>query len=155
MSRVFIVVILALLAACSPSPRYTTHRPAAGSIAGKPPSSASTVTGEQATNEEVEKVPRGTKFHGVASFYGDEFNGRQTSNGEIFDMYGLTCAHRTLPFNTWLEVKNLANDRTVIVRVNDRGPFKDGRILDLSYGAARELHMLDAGIQEVEITVIR
>lgn len=155
MTRVCAIVILILLAACSPSPRYTTHRPPAGSAAGKPSSSGSAGQSIPATNEPVEKVPRGTKIRGVASYYGDEFNGRQTSNGETFDMYGLTCAHRTLPFNTWLEVKNLANGRTVIVRVNDRGPFKDGRILDLSYGAARELHMLDAGIQEVEITVIR
>ncbi|MHB9027154.1 MAG: septal ring lytic transglycosylase RlpA family protein, partial [Candidatus Latescibacterota bacterium] len=67
----------------------------------------------------------------------------------------LTAAHVLYPFDTWLEVRNLSNDRTVIVRVNDRGPFIEGRILDLSYGAAKELGMIEKGIQEVEITVIR
>jgi len=91
----------------------------------------------------------------LASYYSDEFHGRKTSNGEIFDMNGLTAAHKTFPFNTWLEVRNLENQRTVIVRINDRGPFVDGRIIDLSYGAAKELHMLGAGVQEVEVTVLR
>ena len=91
----------------------------------------------------------------MASYYTKDFHGKKTANGEVYDMYGLTCAHLTLPFNTWLEVRNLANDRTVIVRVNDRGPFVAGRIIDLSYGAAKELHMLEDGIQDVEITVVK
>ena len=70
-------------------------------------------------------------------------------------MHGLTAAHCTLPLNTWVEVRNIANRRTVIVRVNDRGPFVDGRIIDLSYGAAQELHMVETGVQEVEVTVLR
>jgi rare lipoprotein A len=102
-----------------------------------------------------EKPTVGMKFRGLASFYADKYHGRKTSSGEIFDMYGLTCAHNTLAFNTWLEVRNLANNRTVIVRVNDRGPFIEGRILDLSYGAAKEIGMLLTGIQEVECTVIK
>ena len=104
---------------------------------------------------EEEKPPIGKKFRGIASYYADDFHGKKTANGETFDMYGLTCAHQTLPFNTWLEVKNLANERTVMVRVNDRGPFVDGRIIDLSYGAAKELHMLGDGIQDVEMTVVK
>ena len=72
----------------------------------------------------------------------------------IFDMHGLTAAHKTLAFNTWLEVKNLSNGRTVLVRVNDRGPFVGNRILDLSLGAAKEIGMIESGVQEVEITII-
>lgn len=91
----------------------------------------------------------------MASFYADEFHNRKTSNGETFNMHGLTCAHKTLPFNTWLEVRNLANDRTVVVRVNDRGPFVEGRIIDLSLGAAKAIGMVVTGVQEVEIEILR
>ena len=91
----------------------------------------------------------------MASYYADKYHGRKTASGEIFDMYGLTCAHNTLSFDTWIEVRNLKNNRTVIVRVNDRGPFIGGRILDLSYGAAKELDMIRAGVQEVECKIIK
>lgn len=103
----------------------------------------------------MEKPPVGAKFRGIASFYSDKYHGNKTANGEIFDMYGLTCAMNVLPFNTWLEVRNLANNHTVIVRVNDRGPSGNSRIIDLSLGAAKELGMVGTGVQEVEITVIR
>ena len=142
-------LIIMLLMNCTPSPRYTRAR-RVGSTPKK------TEQGQQsAAPGEGEKVPAGKKFRGVASYYAKDFHGKKTANGETFDMYGLTAAHRTLPFNTWLDVKNLANGRTVIVRVNDRGPFIAGRIIDLSYGAAKELHMIETGVQEVEITVIR
>ena len=91
---------------------------------------------------------------GVASYYGDGFHGNLTANGEIFDMYALTCAHLTLPFDTILRVTNLDNDREVTVRVNDRGPYVGGRIIDLSTGAAEELGMLEAGIANVLLRVI-
>jgi len=110
---------------------------------------------DEKNNNEIEKPSAGTKYRGIASFYADQYHGRKTSNGETFDMNGLTAAHNTLPFNTWVEVKNLSNGRTVIVRINDRGPFIDGRIIDLSYGAAKELRMIGKGLQEVEITVLR
>lgn len=74
---------------------------------------------------------------GVASWYGPHFQGKETANGETFNMHQLTCAHRTLPLGTWLRVTNLRNRKSVFVRVNDRGPFVDGRILDLSYAAAK------------------
>ena len=92
---------------------------------------------------------------GLASWYGEPYDGRRTASGEIYDMSQMTAAHQTLPFGTWLLVENLGNGRSAIVRVNDRGPFIEGRIIDLSYGAAKELDMLRAGIQEVECTVIR
>ena len=138
------LIVLFLCLGCAPSPRYTIIR-----AGGK--STVPFLTGKAL----MEKPPVGTKFRGVASFYADKYHGNKTANGEVFDMYGLTCAMNILPFNTWLEVRNLANNRTVIVRVNDRGPFVDGRIIDLSLGAAKELGMVGTGVQEVEITVIR
>jgi rare lipoprotein A len=138
------LIVLFLCIGCAPSPRYTVIR-----TGGK--STAPFLTGDVP----VAKPPVGTKFRGTASFYADKYHGKKTSNGEVFDMNGLTCAMNILPFDTWLEVKNLSNERKVIVRVNDRGPFVEGRIIDLSLGAARELGMVGAGIQEVEITVIK
>ena len=79
---------------------------------------------------------------GQASWYGDQFNGRPTATGERFDMYALTAAHKTLPLPGLVEVTNLANGRSIVVRINDRGPFVDGRIIDLSRGAADQLGML-------------
>lgn len=91
---------------------------------------------------------------GIASWYGEEFAGRVTANGEVFDPFLLTAAHRSLPFGTLLEVRNQENGRTVRVRVNDRGPFVGKRILDLSYAAAKRLDMVAAGVQKVEVRVV-
>ena len=91
---------------------------------------------------------------GVASWYGEPFHGRTTASGETYDMNDLTCAHRTLPFGTRLHVRNLENGRTVVVRVNDRGPFVKDRIVDLSRRAARELGMIGPGTARVRITVL-
>jgi rare lipoprotein A len=93
-------------------------------------------------------------LRGIASYYGNEFQGRMTSNGEIYNRENFTAAHRSIPFGTLLLVKNLRNNLSVVVRVNDRGPFKSERILDLSYAAAEELDMLRDGVTEVKITVI-
>ncbi|MBJ7486665.1 septal ring lytic transglycosylase RlpA family protein, partial [Brevundimonas sp.] len=88
---------------------------------------------------------------GLASWYGDQFNGRPTATGERFDMHGLTAAHKTLPLPGLVEVTNLANGRRVVLRVNDRGPFVDDRIIDLSRGAAEALDMLSRGVGEVRV----
>jgi len=88
---------------------------------------------------------------GLASWYGDQFNGRPTATGERFDMHGLTAAHKTLPLPGLVEVTNLANGRVVVLRVNDRGPFVDDRIIDLSRGAAEALDMLSRGVGEVRV----
>jgi rare lipoprotein A len=89
---------------------------------------------------------------GVASWYGNEFHGRQTASGERYDQWGMTAAHKTLPFQTWVEVHNLENGRTVKVRINDRGPFVHGRIIDLSRGAADRIGM--PGIARVELRLL-
>ena len=96
----------------------------------------------------------GFQQRGVASYYGEGFHGNLTANGETFDMEALTCAHLTLPFDTVLLVKNLDNDREVTVRVNDRGPYVGGRIIDLSRGAAECIGRLEAGTAYVLLTVI-
>src|SRR5579863_10021339 len=92
---------------------------------------------------------------GIASWYGYPYHGRRAANGEIYDMEKMTAAHRTLPFGTWVRVKNLANSRTVEVRITDRGPFVGGRILDVSHAAAVTLDMIGPGTARVKITVIR
>jgi len=88
---------------------------------------------------------------GIASWYGKKFHGRKTSNGEIYNMYAVTAAHKTLPMDTWVRVKNLDNNRSIDVRINDRGPFVRGRIIDLSYSAAKRIDMVGAGTARVEI----
>jgi rare lipoprotein A (RlpA)-like double-psi beta-barrel protein len=98
--------------------------------------------------------PRETRSYrqrGIASWYGPEFQGRRTASGERFDMYAMTAAHRTLPLSTEVEVRNPRNGKTVVVRVNDRGPFRGNRIIDLSYSAARALGLVHSGVGVVEI----
>ena len=94
------------------------------------------------------------KSEAVASFYADKFHGRKTSNGETFNMYALTAAHKTLPFNTKVVVTNLANGKNVTVRINDRGPFVKGREIDLSKAAAEKLDMIKSGTAKVKLTII-
>lgn len=91
---------------------------------------------------------------GIASWYGTKFHGRRTSSGEPYDMYAMTAAHKSLPLPTYVEVRNLQNNRTVIVKVNDRGPFHEGRIIDLSYTAATKLGIRAKGTGQVEIRTI-
>ena len=93
-------------------------------------------------------------LEGIASYYAQDFHGKQTSNGEIFDMNALTAAHRTFPFGTKVRVTNLENNKTVVVRVNDRGPFKEGRMMDLSMGAAKEIDLIRTGTARVRLEVL-
>jgi rare lipoprotein A len=97
----------------------------------------------------------GSAESGLASWYGNPYHGRRAANGEIYDMEKMTAAHRTLPFGTWVEVRNLANGKSARVRITDRGPFVDGRIIDLSRAAAREIEMIGPGVVRVRLTVIR
>ncbi len=91
---------------------------------------------------------------GIASWYGPGFHGRRTSSRETYDQYDFTAAHRTLPLGTWALVTNMDNGRTVKVYVNDRGPYVDGRVIDMSYGAARALGMIETGTCPVRIVVL-
>jgi rare lipoprotein A len=96
----------------------------------------------------------GFRERGIASWYGRDFHGRSTSSGETYDMNAMTAAHKTLPIPTWVEVTNLANGRRVIVKVNDRGPFVDGRIIDVSQRAAEQLGMIEAGTARVQVRAL-
>jgi rare lipoprotein A len=125
--------ICLVLPACSSSPRYTR------TPGGTRPALPGGVLQVQ---------------EGVASYYADDFHGRPTANGERFDMHALTAAHRTLPFNTRVRVTNLENGRSVVVRINDRGPFIEGRIIDLSYGAAQAVGLIGPGTARVRLEVL-
>ena len=96
----------------------------------------------------------GFRQRGIASWYGKDFHGKKTSNGENYDMYALTAAHKTLPLGTYVQVHNLENNRRVEVRINDRGPFVRGRIIDLSYTAANQIGIVDSGTARVEVIAL-
>lgn len=102
----------------------------------------------------VKPVDRGYRESGQASWYGKKFQGRLTANQEIFDMYKLTAAHKTLPLPSYVRVVNRHNGKSVVVRVNDRGPFVEGRIIDLSYAAAKQIGMAEIGVAPVTIEVL-
>jgi len=110
-------------------------------------------------------VVRGTRYYlvdnandfyeeGLASWYGSKFHGKQTANQEVYDMHAMTAAHKSLPFQTMVKVLNLENHREITVRINDRGPFVKGRIIDLSYAAANKLQLIKKGVARVRIKVI-
>ena len=101
---------------------------------------------------EIAKI--GDKFDGIASWYGPDFHSKKTSNGEVYNMYDMTAAHKTLPMNTVVKVDNLDNGKSTIVRINDRGPFVSGRIIDLSNKAAHSINMVGNGTARVKVTVL-
>lgn len=137
-----------LAAGCSPAPIYLST-PGQASQQGEKPPAADPVS------EPGVESPSGDwtllASQGVASYYGKEFHGRKTANGERFDMNAMTAAHRTLPFGTVVRVTNVKNGKSVKVRINDRGPFVAGRDIDLSYAAAKAIDMLSVGPVRIEI----
>src|SRR5437870_1644247 len=130
---ILVSLAIAILTLVTVGCATTTRRPAAPDSAGPEP---------------------GTRIDGLASWYGQQHQGRATASGEAFDMNKLTAAHRTLPFGTRLRVTNVENGRSVVVRVNDRGPWANDRILDLSLAAAKALGMAGDGVARVEIVVL-
>lgn len=142
LSLVSFSLILAL-AGCTPSPRYLDK-----------PSPKQIKAHIKKHLGEPEEFKVGQSWTGDASWYGPKFHGRKTANGEVFDMNGVTAAHKRLPFNTIIEVTNLSNGKSCRVRVNDRGPFKGNRILDLSKGAAQKIGLIGEGVAEVKVTII-
>ncbi len=99
--------------------------------------------------------PQGNIQTGLASWYGPDFHGKETSNKEIYDMYDMTAAHKTLPFDTYVMVTNTINGKSVTVRINDRGPFVKDRVIDLSFAAAKLLDMIKSGVVPVKIEVLK
>jgi|SRR5690554_665579 hypothetical protein len=144
----FIIIIIAVVS-CSPASRYTTDT----RITPRSRYYRTTSPHSDLPPSGVDYIV-GATYKWMSSYYGADFHGKQTSNGEIYDMYGLTCAHRELPFNTMLRATNPVNNKSVTVRVNDRGPFISGRELDLSLGAAQKIDMVDKGVKELHIEII-
>ena len=144
MMKYILLLAFINLIACSNSQRYRTG--SAKSVASKSKSPAPLKT--------KSKVKHRKTMKGVSSFYADDFHGKLTANGEIYDMYGLTAAHKTLPLNTIVRVTNLSNNKSLILRINDRGPYVKGRILDCSYGAAKKLDFIAQGTTDVKVEVI-
>lgn len=129
------------VSSCASSPRFTKDRYAEPSVTSTArPSDLST---SKPSNAE-----------GIASYYANDFHGKKTANGENFDMHALTAAHRSYPFNTKVRVTNMDNGKSVIVRINDRGPFKLDRIMDLSFGAAEALGMTKSGTAKVRLEIV-
>ena len=114
----------------------------------------SNVNDDDSLFQDTNVIVTDTLIQGKASFYGSEFNGRKTANGEIYDETALTAAHRTLPFGTVLRVTNLRNGLSVIVRVNDRGPFHPNRVIDLSKNAAEEIDLIQYGVTDIEAEIL-
>src|SRR5262245_8735703 len=113
-------------------------------------------TASNTTSSTTSSTASSDETEGLASYYAEPYHGRPTASGEIFDTYrDLTAAHRTLPFNTLVRVTNKANGREVDVRINDRGPFVDGRVIDLSVRAAREIDLVRPGVAPVRLTVLK
>ena len=133
------LTLILFLFNCTSSPRY-------GSSDHLPKNNSSSKISKNFKNKKI--------LIGESSYYADDFHGKITANGETYDMYGLTAAHKTLPLNTIIKVTNLSNKKTAILRINDRGPYAKGRILDCSYGAAIKLGFLDQGVTRVKIEVI-
>ena len=136
-----------MIIGCSSSPRYKT---------GSTPSRSKSTKKIKNTSASSKngKVKHRKVMTGVSSFYAEDFHGKLTANGEVYDMYGVTAAHKTLPLNTVCRVTNLANNKSLILRINDRGPYIKGRILDCSYGAAKKLDFIKEGTTNVKIEVI-
>ena len=152
-------LVIALAAGCSPSPVYHSGNTTRAAKGGRPSRSQAKTpaapTSRNAHPVDVGSVSTAGAYQlGVASYYGKTFHGRKTANGETFNMYKLTAAHRVLPLGTMAKVTNLTNGRWVEVKVNDRGPFVEGRILDLSFAAALELEMVKAGTAKVMIELV-
>ncbi|MGC2120720.1 MAG: septal ring lytic transglycosylase RlpA family protein, partial [Candidatus Acidiferrales bacterium] len=150
------LIVVASTAGCA------ARRPVTNAPATTPESSAPAATAPGSAPERPatphraapSAVPGEYTEEGVASWYGPQFNGRRTSDGEVYDMYQLTAAHRTLPFNAVVRVTNLHNGKEVNVRINDRGPFVANRVIDLSYSAAKAIGMVGPGTAEVRLDVV-
>jgi rare lipoprotein A len=157
MWRIFFIVLPLLLTACGPRHPVVIDKrtpPVQRQEVGKETIKEEIKEEKPALPEKIEKrESRGVQY-GIASWYGDEFHGRPTSSGEIYDMYQLTCAHNTLPLGTTVMVTNLENGKSLELRVNDRGPFVKDRIIDLSYAGAKILGIWEKGTAFVKVEFI-
>ena len=152
--RTFIIVFIGLLCVdCTSAPRYKSGNSPITTVKKKDKKKSSTKN-----RDKQSKTPTFNKskmvYKGLSSYYGPKFHGKLTANGEIFDMYGVTAAHKEFPFNTVTRVTNENNGKSLIIRINDRGPYIDGRILDCSFGAAKKLGFVSEGTAKVKIEIL-
>ena len=141
---ILILTILIILPACASAPRFTSS-----------PSRFEDKTQKRFENlDQYKNAPVLETVIGVASYYADKYNGLITYNGEVYDMNGLSAAHPTYQMGTIVRVTNLSNDKCVVIKINDRMPFRPDRIIDLSLGVAKELDMVTVGITEVKVEVL-
>jgi rare lipoprotein A len=157
------MLLLAVISGCGSRRPVTARQPAPTAPASTPENTEATARSSTAPPAAVPRKRRkdgsipvapGHTEEGEASWYGAPFHGRQASNGEIYDMNKLTAAHRTLPFETMVRVTNQKNGKSAIVRITDRGPFVNNRIIDLSYAAARQIESIGPGVVPVRIEVL-
>jgi len=141
----FYTIIITTFFNCSNAPRYYKS----DNTTINKTSKATSISGKEKRAKGHRKV-----IKGISSFYAEDFHGKLTANGEVYDMYGVTAAHKTMPLNTICRVTNLENNKSLILRINDRGPYIKGRILDCSYGAAKKLDFINQGTTKVKIEVI-
>ncbi|MBT3601525.1 MAG: septal ring lytic transglycosylase RlpA family protein [Candidatus Latescibacteria bacterium] len=165
--HILLLCALLALSGCVSHPRYRT-KPVTQKPAEKPKSTKPNQTDTKPSKQKEDASitvsnlpidPKRIKSEpyqiGNSSYYAHKFHGRLTANGEIYDMNGLSAAHRELPLGTMIRVTHLGNGKSVTLKVNDRGPFIEGRILDLSLGAARKLEMIEAGVAKVMIEIVK
>ena len=164
-----LLILAASLTGCAAAPKYTgasgasSHPGTSGTSGSNPQTRTQPRTPDRlpAQSQVTGRVPDGPErwgdhyLRGMASYYGPGFHGKKTASGEIFNMYKLTAAHRTLPLGTKARIWNVENGRSCIVIINDRGPFIEGRILDLSYAAGLELEMVAQGVAMVQIQILK
>jgi rare lipoprotein A len=143
---IFLILAVLLVSSCAKPPTYSTH----------PKSKPGQPKPYKVLGKWYQPISSAKDFQqdGIASWYGKKFHGRKTANGEIYDMYAMTAAHKTLPLGTWVRVYNTDNDKEIVVRVNDRGPFVGNRIIDLSYTAAKKIDMLGPGTAPVLVVAL-
>ena len=152
------ILIVLVIVSCSSAPRYgrsdsaPKYKKPSRTVSKKEKSNSKAIFIDPKTvNTNVKHKKR---MVGISSFYAEDFHGKLTANGEIYDMYGLTAAHKTLPLNTVARVTNLENGKSLILRINDRGPYIQGRMLDCSYGAAKKLDFIKQGKTKVQVDII-
>jgi rare lipoprotein A len=154
-SSVGLAVVVVTLSTRTVQADARLPRPAATAPPAAPVTSATpAVLAQHEAAPKTESERRSALLRGIASWYGSVFNGRRTASGERFDMYAMTACHPTLPFGSVVRVKNLDNKRSVVVRITDRGYLFDGRIIDLSYAAAKKLAMTKDGLAQVDLEVL-
>lgn len=159
MNKIILAFLILILCSCSTDPiiaSYDSNQTSITTAQSRKASELQTEDADAQDNSEENLLPRITRYikHGIASWYGSSFHGKKTSSGELYDMYAMTAAHKTLPIPSYARITNLENQRSVIVRINDRGPFHNGRVLDLSYAAAKKLDIHEKGRGAVEIKAL-